>query len=94
MQLPAGCRHLPRLTCGSCNSFLIPILLDDIWSWTNTDVDLTVTSDHRIRHASLELEDGLGVLVSDLANMTRYLANRGTMLLLCCTIYWSIIRKH
>jgi hypothetical protein len=63
---------------------------------TNTDFDLTVTSDHRIRHASLGLEDGSGFLVSDLA-MARYLANRGTTstvlrtisepALLACTIY-------
>jgi glutamyl-tRNA synthetase len=42
---------------------------------TNTDVDLNLSSDHRIRQASLGLEDGTGVVVGDLA-MARYLVRR------------------
>ena len=42
---------------------------------SNTDVDLDLTSDHRIRQASLGLEDGSGVVVGDLA-MARYLLKR------------------
>jgi 2-phospho-L-lactate guanylyltransferase (CobY/MobA/RfbA family) len=42
---------------------------------TNTDVDLNLSSDHRIRQASLGLEDGTGVVVGDLA-MARYVVQR------------------
>jgi glutamyl-tRNA synthetase len=44
---------------------------------TNTDVDLTLTSDHRIRHATLGVEDGVS-LVGDLA-MARYLVQRANL---------------
>lgn len=45
---------------------------------TNTDVDLTLTSDHRIRHATLGMKEDSGVpLVGDLA-MARYLVQRST----------------
>ena len=42
---------------------------------TNTDVDLTLTSDHRIACSMLGLQDGTGTVVGDLA-MARYLLKR------------------
>lgn len=42
---------------------------------TNTDVDLSLTSDHRVPQCLLGLEDGLGAIRGDLA-MARYLLQR------------------
>jgi hypothetical protein len=52
-----------------------PVVALTVAILTNTDVDLNLTSDHRIRHASLGLEDGSGVVVGDSA-IARYLAHR------------------